>query len=234
MARIPKTIEVDARFQMLEDTGLLVHEGDVCLELTKEQFDRIKASFDSGKFKHMTDDESLSDLTDQFIKPVKKARWQRFVFEYPVVVTNGKTYEENCKSMYFMTDKELQSFIDAIVDEAIEKDEKISDRLFGEEDEELERLDAIDELNVWMMERGFDEGEVNVGLEDEEGWCIECLDIGWRYGVCPGKGCFKPVAVQFYHTTDEQLELAKEQGFEVFLSIEEFKDYIEKTYLGRR
>ena len=126
-----------------------------------------------------------------------------------------------------MNDKELNKKLDKIVEDATAKSLKILDRLNGTFEEENARLDAIDELQEWMTERGFDAGVMNCNLVDEDDWCIEVLDIGWQYGICSSKGYFKPIAVQFYHTTPELLELAKEQGFEVFTSIEEFKAFVE-------
>lgn len=80
-----------------------------------------------------------------------------------------------------------------------------------------------------MRKLGFDAGETDCALEDEDGWAVESVDIGWPHGIASNKGYFKPLAVQFYHTTPELLELAKANGFEVFESIEEFKAFIEKN-----
>lgn len=60
--------------------------------VTDEQFARIKASYKSGKFVYLTDDESLSDIVALFydlaMDPAKElygelAERLRIVFEYP-------------------------------------------------------------------------------------------------------------------------------------------------------
>lgn len=61
-------------------------------EVTDEQFARIEASYKSGKFVYLTDDESLSDIVALFfdlaMDPAKEmygelAERLRIVFEYP-------------------------------------------------------------------------------------------------------------------------------------------------------
>ena len=75
MIRVPedKAVEVLARYQMFEETGLLVHEDEVWLRVTEEQYNRMKVSYDSGKYKLMNDDESLLDLCELFTKAARKA-----------------------------------------------------------------------------------------------------------------------------------------------------------------
>ena len=125
--------------------------------------------------------------------------------------------------------KEDERIIDEVVNEAMGYTDRILDRLNGTAEEEEVRLCAIDELQDWLVERGLNPGELNCNLENEEGWCIEALDLGWPEGITSTGAASNPVAVQFYHTTPELLALAKERGFMVFESIEEFKAFVEKN-----
>lgn len=129
-----------------------------------------------------------------------------------------------------ISEEELQAIINEAADEGLEKSEKIWARLDGTPEEVDSRYETVMELQTWMVERGFERGEEDCNLLDEEGWCIEALDLGWPNGI--GRGLNEPVAVQFYHTTPELLALAKEREYRVFESVEEFKEFIEKNYGG--
>ena len=61
-----KKILVNAPYQMFEESGLLVDKDEAWMGVVEEQYNRIKASYDSGKFKQMNDDESLSDICELF------------------------------------------------------------------------------------------------------------------------------------------------------------------------
>ena len=112
-------------------------------------------------------------------------------------------------------------------------EEKYMARLAGTEDEEAERYEKIEKLCEWMAARGFDYGAGECGLTDDSGYVVEVVDAGWPYGIYGQMGFTKPVCVQFYHTTDEVIELARKNNYEVFTSIEEFKDFITKNCLRR-
>ena len=75
----------------------------------------------------------------------------------------------------------------------------------------------------------MDFGIIGYKLEDIGFNCIATLKAAWPSGVYGLNGGYsKPVAL----VEPEQVQIAKEYGFICFTSIEEFKDYIEKTYLG--
>ena len=101
MKKVPenKLIETSLNYQVLEETGLIVGEDGLWIVLNEEQFNRIKTSFDSGKFKNMSEDESLADLCEQYAKEVRMAKWQRFVFEYPEDIACGMTFKEALNSL---------------------------------------------------------------------------------------------------------------------------------------
>lgn len=84
-----------ARYQMFEETGLLVHEDELWFRANEEQYNMMKVSFDSSKCQKMNEDESLNDLCDVLAKVARKAKWQRFVFDYPLDIKQGVTFKEN-------------------------------------------------------------------------------------------------------------------------------------------
>jgi hypothetical protein len=229
------TIEVAARYDLLlTRVGMTVHEDNVFVDLNKEQYDRIKVSYDTGKFKQMNEDPDIADLYELFNKAGNPAENQKLLVDYPYTVANGMTFEEVKKVQETpLTDEEIDALAEAAAETDAEWLDKIleahAERLDGTPEEEDAKYDALAELQNWMTKLGFSAGETDCALEDDEGWAIETVDIGWPYGIASDKGYFKPLAVQFYHTTPELLELAKKNGFEVFESIEEFKAFIEKN-----
>lgn len=56
-----KVINVRYIFQVIK-TEVLTDEVQTYLEVTQEQFDRIKVSYETGKFTYMTDDKNLKDI----------------------------------------------------------------------------------------------------------------------------------------------------------------------------
>ena len=73
-------------------TEVTVSGSKVDYEVTDEQYARIEASYKSGKFVYLTDDESLSDIVaffyDLAMNPAKElygelAERLEIVFEYP-------------------------------------------------------------------------------------------------------------------------------------------------------
>ena len=164
MIRVPedKAVEVLARYRMFEETGLVVHEDEVWLRVTEEQYNRMKDSYDSGKYGKMNDDESLLDLCELFAKEARKAKWQTFVFEYPTDIMQGLTFEDEIKGQW---DAEaFNEMVDAVfndtLDEELDKEiQELVDDLFDNWDE-YEALDnAINDLNSWMRENGFEYGK---------------------------------------------------------------------------
>lgn len=239
MIRVPedKAIEVLARYQMFEETGLLVHEDEVWLRVTEEQYNRMKDSYDSGKYTKMNDDESLLDLCELFAKEARKAKWQTFVFEYPTDILRGLTFEDEMKGQW---DAEaFEEMVDAVLGDTFDEEwdkeiQELVDDLFDNWDE-YEALDkAIDELNAWLRKEGFEYGEHNYGLTDVGGSTVGSLDLAWPFGVYGlQRGFTKPVAVNITKTTPELVKKAEDFGFTCFTDIDEFKAFIEKNYLRR-
>ena len=234
MIRVPedKKVEIAVPFQMFEETGLLVCEDEVWLGVVEEQYNRIKASYDSGKFKQMNDDESLSDLCELLADEARKAKWQQFRFDYPEDVVDGFTFEEMTKAQW---DAEaFNEMVDAVLtgftDEELEEINSVAEAAYEDVDRFDEIGDEVDELNDWMRKNGFEYGETFYYWRDENNNTDGDFDIAWPYGVYGlQRGFTKPVAVKL-DATEEQINAAEDFGYTLFTSIEEFKVFIEKNY----
>ena len=240
MIRVPedKAVEILARYQIFEESGLLVHEDEVWLRVTEEQYNRMKDSYDSGNYRKMNDDESLPDLCELFAKEVRQAKWQRFVFEYPTDILRGLTFEDEIKGQW--DSEAFNEMVDAVLNDGFDEEldreiQELVDDLFDNWDE-YEAIDnAIDDLNSWMGKKGFEYGKHNYGLSDVSGAIVGTLDLAWPFGVFGlTRGFSKPVAVNLTNTTPEMVKKAEDFGFTCFTDIEEFKAYIAKTYVGGR
>ena len=238
MIRVPedKAVEVLARCQMFEETGLLVHEDEVWLRVTEEQYNRMKDSYDSGKYRKMNDDESLLDLCELFAKEARKAKWQTLVFEYPTDVIRGLTFKDETKGQW---DAEaFKELVDTISEKVFDEDDEKAideflDDLFENWDEYVALDNAIDDLNSWMRENGFEYGKCGYEVTDVGGNYICHFNLAWPFGVYGlQRGFTKPVALRI-DAAQDVLKTAEEQGFTCFTSVDEFKAYIEKNYLRR-
>ena len=234
MIRVPedKKVEIVVSFQMYEETGLLVCEDEVWLGVVEEQYNRIKASYDSGKFKQMTDDESLSDLCELLADEARKARWQQFRFDYPEDVVDGFTFEDMTKAQW---DAEaFNEMVDSVLADAFddydEELDEVANAAYAALDRFDEISDEIDKLNDWMRKKGFEYGETFYCWNDENNNTYGDFDIAWPYGVYGlQRGFTKPIALRL-DATEEQINAAEDFGYTIFTNIDEFKAFIEKNY----
>lgn len=231
-----KTVSLVARCDIvMRKAQMKVDEWIVSVEVTEEQYNRIVDSYSTGKFSQMNEDEDILDLWEMFDKAGKTSEKQILKVDYPLLVQKGSAFDEVYKLQNKKwTKKEIEEFARQLSDaeDIASKTDECYERLDADFEEEIERQNAVDALNAWMLERGFAAGEFGCPLLDEEGWAVECVDVGWPNGINVSNGYTKPVAVQFFHTTPKVLMMAKNQGFEVFESIDEFKKYIEDNYMG--
>lgn len=234
MIRIPedKAVDVVLEYQMFNDNGVLVTEDEIWVRLVEEQYNRIKTSYDSGGFKKMNEDDSLKDLCDLFSGLAQKAKWQRFVFDYPTDIIEGITFEDQTKAQW--DEEALNEMLDAIFtgftpeeEAAIQND---ADQAYNEAVRDFEIDGVIVNLIKWMRNKGFDVGERRFELNDGDGYYIGSLDIAWPSGVYGPKGSStKPLALRI-DADDELVNAAKEHGFTCFTSIDDFKAFIEENY----
>ncbi|NMA18723.1 MAG: DUF262 domain-containing protein [Clostridiaceae bacterium] len=98
------------------------------------------------------------------------------------------------------------------------------DIVFDSKDEDEIVLSA----SYWMEEKGFDSGELDYELVDEEGNLLATFDLAWPDGVQTGLS--EPLAL-LINEPPEILRKANAAGFKFFTDIKEFMEFVESTYL---
>lgn len=238
MIRVPedKAVEILVNYQQFNDAGYFMTEDEVWFRVNEEQYNRIKNSYESGKYKTMSEDEALSDLCTLIEKEIRKAKSHVFHLEFPEDIKNGITFEENSSAQWDHEqfnelinavftpgiDPETQAEIDKLADEAYEAACRFAD---------LEP--EIDALDKWMRSKGFEYGRKDFALNDENDYFVGSLDIAWPEGVYGlRRGFTKPVGLRI-DADNEFVKAAEELGYTCLTSIEAFKAYIEENYLKR-
>lgn len=235
-------VNVGARFEYVLFVGIKrVHEEEAYVKVTRGEYDRLLKSYEAGIYEDMREDEAIADVVARFVKEAEDCEGEIKLLEYPEAIKDGwpfdralnpKSYAEPLPPEETYTGPDGEEYKD-VFEYADKMEEKYMARLAGTEEEETERYEKIEELGKWMAARGFDYGAGECGLTDDSGYVVEVVDAGWPYGIYGQMGFTKPVCVQFYHTTDEVIELARKNNYEVFTSIEEFKDFITKNCIRR-
>ena len=189
--------------------------------LDNEQFARIKASFESGRFKYMNEDEGLADLMEMFgYSAEADDEWEKLLVDYPLEIKKGFSFEV-LPAVY--EKKEEEKHVTNIDCDDIDFDDDefdFSDEAM-EESETFER--ALDELDDWMADNGFYRGY----------FYSNGFDICWEFGVYGlQRGFTRPVGLMVREPDEESIKAAEDKGYLCFTDIEEFKEYVKKTYLG--
>lgn len=99
------------------------------------------------------------------------------------------------------------------------------DIVFDSQDEDEIVLSA----SYWMEENGFDSGELDYELVDEEGNLLATFDLAWPDGIQTGLS--EPLAL-LINEPPEVLRKANAAGFKYFTDINEFIEFVESTYLA--
>lgn len=234
-----KKVELTARYEFVPYVGIKRNYEDVaCVKVFRKDYERLLTSYASG-FQDLREDKEISDLCALFMKEAELSEGEIKVLEYPEEVKAGIAFERMANpEAYYVPVQEYFEGPDGITyksesDYIAAMEEKSNARTAGTEAEEEEKVRKAEELSDWMRENGFDGGELWCGLQDELGWYVDSVDIGWPDGIYGVMGFTRRVCVQYYHTTPELIELAKKNGYEVFTSIEEFKDFITRNCLRR-
>lgn len=233
-------VNVAAKVSLLDiKSGLKLFLDDVCFNLTKEQYNRIQASYNTKKFKYMSDDESLADFCtflDDYYEYEELEINQRVVVSYPVEITGNLRFED----LHGIQDEETDNFEepDYSVSDDNEDSASYEDCDYDEEtDDEFELFDkweaeekAVEDMCRWMKSNGLDFGYLDYPLEDVGFYVVATVKAAWPFGVYGTKGGYsKPIAL----VKTEQVKLVEEFGYICFTSIDEFKAYIKKTYLDK-
>lgn len=139
-----KKVLVFAHFDvLLKANGMVVDKGEVYVELNKEQYDRLKASYDTGEFKLMNEDLSLLDIYKVFCSEADYADNVALLMEYPGEIVEKWTFEELiyayehpmpidvmqklCEDYIKGLDAELEAIAEAVYSEAIARYEAEDD-----------------------------------------------------------------------------------------------------------
>ncbi|WP_034450214.1 hypothetical protein [Butyrivibrio sp. AE2032] len=210
--------------------------GVMSARLDKKQYNRIKASYDTGIFQYMNEDTALADLMKFFDWGEEDNDDQKILIDYPLEIRSGFSFE----ILPVLTEggsDEDNAEEDGSFAETTEDDLDLPNEWFDEDSEEFKRSeafeDAMDGLKDWMRHNGMEEGQRHYCVEDNKGRYVCSLDISWPFGVFGlQKGFTKPLCILAWNPDEESIKKAEEFGFTCFTDIEEFKDYIRKTYLG--
>jgi hypothetical protein len=131
------------------------------------------------------------------------------------------------------TNQFLSSLLSGNVPE-VESDTSVLDRqninipgsIESSEEEQL-----LQECNGWVIQNGFEPGEVAYMLiDDATKQQLAVLDLAWENGLQTGKT--EPVALLLDETT-EVINLAQSKRFKCFTNVEIFKRYVEQEIMGQ-
>lgn len=96
-------VNVAARLYILEtNSGHRISLDDISIDLTKEQYERLVASYNEHKPKYMNDDENIADICRSFIDYYgyeDLEEEQILVVTYPIEVCNGLSFESIYKNI---------------------------------------------------------------------------------------------------------------------------------------
>ena len=217
-----KLVSVCVNYDILIKTTVVkVDEGDVWMNLNKEQYDRIKASYDTGKFKKMNEDIDISDLYEMFVKATEYPDKLMLIMDYPNTIAKWD-FESLLEHQNSEITPEEQAQLDAIVDEYMKDADEAADLAY-------EIACVVCDLDDWMVNKGLVKGEQNIEYRDVFGLTIGCLDIAWPLGVHGRRGNGEtPIALTKY-TLPEVKTIAEKEGYKCFGSVEELKKFVEEN-----
>ena len=113
----------------LKGSNDVVDEGYIFYVLDKEQYERLKSSYATGKYKNMHEDSDIADICKLFCAEVEIADNKSITFDYPEDVIDNWTFEDLAdayenpmplEEMQAIADDSLKDFedeINAIADE---------------------------------------------------------------------------------------------------------------------
>ena len=87
----------------------------------------------------------------------------------------------------------------------------------------------IENMSLWMTEKGLHEGVHNHELIDEFGKVVAIIDLAWPQGIQTGLS--EPVALLLNETAEVQAMVSK-YGYRYFTSVEELKQFVSNVYLS--
>ena len=125
---------------LLKANGLIVDNDEVEVELNKTQYDRLKASYDSGEFKLMNEDIDLLDVYKAFCKEADRTDNLALLMEYPEEIVEGWSFEDILRGYENPIPMEvLQQICDETLKEFEDEIQAIADEAYAEIEAEYER-----------------------------------------------------------------------------------------------
>ena len=89
--------------------------------------------------------------------------------------------------------------------------------------------DDIEQLCIWMHDKGLNEGTINHELINDTGDVVGIIDLAWPHGI--QNGLSEPIAL-LLNETQEMQALVSKHGFRFYTNIDEFKEFVEDTFLS--
>lgn len=201
-----------------ERTGKAIYADEWSVELNKEQYERLKASYATGKYKYLNEDSDIADIYSLYVGDDGEEYYPSFRVNYPIEIKSNLSFESLPKVKEDVTEYD---------EELVSDDSDNDDDLFDFDDEDLTQFEAfeetLEELNNWMVNNGFDRGRTfNNGF-----------DLCWEFGVLGLKrGFTRPIGLILREPDEKDVKAGEDKGYLCFTDIETFKAYINKTYLG--
>ena len=120
-------------------------------------------------------------------------------------------------------------FLESLVNDSIDPIEiqdyanRETQVVINQDEEEI-----LQEVNLWMKDKGLAEGIINFELTDEDGTFLMNVDIAWPHGI--QSELSEPLAL-LIDESESNHEIANRNGYKYFTSPEKFKAHVEEYYL---
>ena len=136
-------------------------------------------------------------------------------------------YEKFLEQRRIMLAEAANSFLKSLYEGYIEETaiQSFASKKYQNERSEEEE---IEDMSVWMMEQGLNEGTSNFELLDESGKVVAIIDLAWPQGI--QSGLSEPIALLLNETAETQAIVSK-FGYRYYTNIDELQQYIETVYL---
>ena len=127
-----KTVLVVVRYEIeLAKHNAIVHDDETFVELNKEQYDRIKASYETKRFNRMNEDENLADVCRHI---------QIILADYPEDIKENWSFEEILKGLENPIPIDvILGFCENFTQEELDAIEADAEQAYAEVEAEFER-----------------------------------------------------------------------------------------------
>ena len=95
MAKKERRADVWVKYYLVvKATGITELEDEYPIYATQKDYNRIKESYESGKYKQLHEDKELFDIYDRVDGDTRTSFFQYIYVDYPQVVIDGKTFDQ--------------------------------------------------------------------------------------------------------------------------------------------